>query len=96
MFYCLLITMFSLNPHPHFSHAVSASVKLITLGEFTDYVQQHWVLVSYQCVSVYHTCSSSPLTGLTPGQHRLRMIPVVFKERQGITFRFNVWLYNYT
>ena len=38
----------------------------------------------------YSPAGSSPLTGLTPGLYRLRVVPVGCEVNQGVTFRFNV------
>ena len=40
--------------------------------------------------SEYYPAGYSPLTRLTPGLHRLRVVPVGYEVNQGITFRFNV------
>ena len=41
-------------------------------------------------MSLFNPTGSSPLTGLSPGQHRLRVVPVGCEVNRGVTFRFTV------
>ena len=46
--------------------------------------------VAHIHVSLFNPTGSSPLTGLSPGQHRLRVVPVGCEVNRGVTFRFTV------
>ena len=69
------------------SLAISANwieIYCLTVGQLSNFV----LTSLYMCTLFPTHTGTSPLTGLTPGLHRLRIVPQGCSANRGVTFRF--------